>query len=139
MDTFSAMSASQFACFQVFQIAVNSRSDEYSSSHALPKTDWRKFLLVTGYPGCGKTFMLRTCIQFCLDNDLSPAVATPTGCLACVYKEEFQDRVLCDTVHATFHIPAREGEHHTVNWNLCHADVLFIDEVSQISCDTFNL
>ena len=47
--------------------------------------DWRSFLLILGKPGTGKTFTVHKCIQYCLQNHLSVAVAVPTGTLACRY------------------------------------------------------
>ena len=70
--------------------------------------DWRRFLLILGKAGTGKTFTMQQLIQYCLDNMLSVAVAVPKGTLACTYRERYQELVTCDTLHGFFNFFFRQ-------------------------------
>lgn len=41
--------------------------------------------------------------------------------------------MLCETVHAAFHIGVEEGSADRVNWRLVSYDIIFVDEVSQLN------
>ena len=74
--------------------------------------------------------MLNSCIEYCIENEHTVSVATPTGCLACLYKSELPDSVTCETIHSIFQYPVKEGEHPSINWYI-------IDEISQVSIPIF--
>ena len=52
--------------------------------------NWQSFLLILGKPGTGKTFTAHKCIQYCVENNLSIAVAVPTGTVACTYRKNMK-------------------------------------------------
>lgn len=97
-----------------------------------------KFPLVLGKPGTGKTHTIHKCIQHCLNNGLNPCVAVPTGTLACTYKELYGEDVTCDTLHGIFKFHTITNDKPQINWSLSIYDVIFIDEVSQVSVDLFH-
>ena len=74
--------------------------------------------------------MLNSCIEYCIENEHTVSVATPTGCLACLYKSALPDSVTCETIHSIFQYPVKEGEHPSINWYI-------IDETSQVSIPIF--
>ena len=84
--------------------------EEPSPEEYLPQVDWRKFILVKGDPGTGKTQVLLACIQHCLEKHQKVLVATPTGYLASTYKAYFQDRITAETIHSTFNYPVQSDE-----------------------------
>ena len=90
----------------------------------LPEIDWKKYLLVTGKPGCGKTHTLNACISERVTRRLKVCVAAPTGFLACKFKAIFGDDISTDTVHAAFKYPIEEGTSPSVNWELSRFDIL---------------
>lgn len=94
--------------------------------------DWKRYLLVTGNPGCGKTHTMNACISRSLIYRLKVCVAAPTGFLACKYKSMFGDRITTDTVHAAFKYPVQESDAPAINWELAKFDFLVIDEISMI-------
>ncbi len=90
----------------------------------LSDVDWRRFPLVLGKPGTGKTFTLHKCIQYCIQNHIAVCVALPTGTLACTYRDRYDDAVVCDTVHSLFHYQ-RDREHdNNYNFMLANFDVI---------------
>ena len=100
--------------------------------------DWKRFPVVLGKPGTGKSFTMQECIQFSIDNDLKTCVATPTGTLACTYKDLYGDKVTCDTIHSLFFFKCHSNMSSSVNSSLSLYDVIFIDEISQVSKDLFH-
>lgn len=94
--------------------------------------DWRKFILVTGKPGTGKTQTLLRCIDYCMSMHRSVHVATPTGFLATRYQQEFHDDITADTVHSAFHYPVSPDEPASTNWEIAHFDLVVLDEISMV-------
>lgn len=107
------------------------RTDENSS------IEWTKFLLVVGRAGTGKSFTLMKAIESCILGKLKMMVTTPTGFLATHYKDQFEDEIDSDTVHAAFHYPVLLTEKPHFNWNLCNYDVIVVDEISMIPVKIF--
>ena len=70
--------------------------------------------------------MLNSCIEYCIENDHTVSVATPTGCLVCLYKSALPDSVTCETIHSIFLYPEKEGEHPSINWYI-------VGEISKVS------
>ena len=100
--------------------------------------DWKKYLLVTGFPGCGKTHTLNACISECVQRGLKVCVVAPTGFLACKFKATFGDDISTNTVHGAFKYPVDENESPTINWELAHFDFLVVDEISMIPKPIFH-
>ena len=65
------------------------------------------------------------------------SLSTPTGTLASIYKGMYGDTLTTDTVHATFNIPYSVDGKPSINWELCFHDVIFIDEISQLSIHVY--
>lgn len=89
-----------------------------------------KCFLVYGEAGSGKSYVIRSLIQFCLQHNLLPAVGCPTGKLASTFSYEFPG-VRCDTVHSLFNILVGEGNR-MINWGLSNIHLLVIDEITQV-------
>ena len=100
--------------------------------------DWRKFVLVAGSAGTGKSYAIKKVIQTCVATGVKVLVATPTVFLATEYKDSFQNDIDADTIHASFHYPVSQSEKPTFNWNLSNYDVIVIDELSMISPKIFD-
>ena len=100
--------------------------------------DWRKFLLVVGRAGTGKSFTLIKVIDACLSMTGNVFVATPTGFLAMQFKDHFLDDVDADTIHAGFHYPVLPQERPSYNWNLSNYDLIVIDELSMVPIKIFD-
>ena len=100
-------------------------------------TDWKRFLLVTGNPGCGKTHTMNACIAKCIAYKLKVCVVAPTGFLACKYKAAFGEEITTDTVHAAFKYPIDNTTKPSINWELARFDFMVIDEISMIPKPVF--
>ena len=116
-----------------------------SASHT-ENLNWKKFILVTGKPGTGKTHCLRRAIRDALDDQRKVLTATPTGFLATTYAEHFLDEIVADTVHSAFKYPVLTTDSSEINWNLSVFDLIVIDEISLLPkrivdyvIDTINL
>ena len=88
--------------------------------------------------------MFHSCFSFLQLTDLNTVqqsanvlVATPTGFLACKYKQRFGDDITTDTLHGQFKIPLNSNDHFEINWNISIFDVIILDEVSMISLKNF--
>lgn len=100
--------------------------------------DWRKYLLVVGKPGTGKSHSLIRVIEMCISQAENVLIATPTGFLATKFKYLFQDDIDSDTVHAAFHFPVSVKDQLSYNWNLSNYDLIVIDELSMIPLKIFH-
>jgi hypothetical protein len=99
--------------------------------------DWRKFLLVVGRAGTGKSFTLIKVIDACISMTGNVFVATPTGFLATQFKDQFPDDIDTDTIHAAFHYPVSQQDRPSYNWNLSNYDLIVIDELSMVPVKIF--
>ena len=76
---------------------------------SLPSTsghDWRKFLLVRGKPGTGKTFAVLHSIRTALEAHYKVLCATPTGMLSSTCNSIIPDEGFnADTIHSAFKYP----------------------------------
>ena len=100
--------------------------------------DWKRFPVVLGKSGTGKSFTEQECIQFSIENDLKTFVATPTGTLKCTYKDLHGDKVTCDTTHSLFFFKCHSNISSAVNSSHSVHNVIFLDEISQVSKDLFH-
>ena len=57
--------------------------------------DWRKFILITGQAGTGKSEIFKATIQLCLPQQLNILLAVPTGLLAGTFRNRFGDNITC--------------------------------------------
>ena len=99
--------------------------------------NWKKQILVKGHAGTGKSYVMEACISYCLQNNFVAHIATPTGPLASIYKGMYGDTLTTDTVHAAFNIPYPVDNKGTINWEIGFHDVIFIDEISQLSIHVY--
>jgi hypothetical protein len=95
--------------------------------------DWRKFLLVLGRAGTGKSFTLIKVIDACISMTANVFVATPTGFLATQFKDQFPDDIDTDTIHAAFHYPVSQQDRPSYNWNLSNYDRILLLFLSYLS------
>ena len=98
------------------------------------RPDWKRFPMVLGKRGTGKSFTFRQCIACALQNGLTTCV-TPTGTLACTCKDLYSDAITCDTSHSIFQFISHATTLYSINSHLSQYDVIFIDEISQVSGD----
>ena len=82
------------------------------------QVDWTKFILLLGKPGTGKTHTVCTSVRRALEDRFLVAVVGPTGFLASLYRAEFDQEALIDTVHAMLHYPIDRHVAPSVNWSL---------------------
>ena len=98
----------------------------------LKSTDWSKCMLITGKPGMGKSRVLLSLIEKCIDEGCKVLVGAPTGILATYYRELFESDVTADTVHSAFQFPVSRDESPSVNWNISNYDLVVLDEISMV-------
>ena len=130
----------QLVFYNYFKEIVENREQSLLSTNNTVDSDvdWKRFPLVLGKPGTGKSFTLQQCIYFCIENNLTICVATPTGTLACTYKDIYGDEVTCDTIHSVFLFKCNAKMSSSINSHLSVYDVIFIDEISQVSKELFH-
>ena len=73
------LSGNQHVFYNYFKAIVEAREQSVFSNTMAHECDidWKRFPLVVGKPGTGKSFTIQYCIQFCIDNHLTTCVATP--------------------------------------------------------------
>ena len=130
------LSGKQLSVLATFKEFVAGRNAEYRE-HEYDNVNWKKPILVEGHAGTGKSYVMEARISYCLQNNLIVYIATPTGTLACIYGGMYGDTLTTDTVHATFNIPHSVDNKATINWELGFHDVIFIDEISQLSIHVY--
>ena len=94
--------------------------------------DWRKFILITGQAGTGKSEIFKATIQRCLSQQLNILLAVPIGLLAGTFRNRFGDNITCDAIHSAFRYPVKSDQRPTINWNISNYDLLLLDEMSMI-------
>ena len=109
---------------------------------SLPSTsghDWRKFLLVRGNPGTGKTFAVLHSIRTALQAEHKVLCATPTGMLSSTYNSLIPDEAFhADTIHSAFKYPVNPDERPLINWDIANYDFIVIDELSMVPSTLFD-
>ena len=109
-----------------------SEDEATSSSTPLPTVDWKKFILISGEAGTGKSQIIFRTVEWSLENDIQVLIATPTALLAMKYRNTFGEDVVSETVHSIFFYPVDDESKPTINWSLSSYDFIFIDEVSML-------
>ena len=109
---------------------------------SLPSTsghDWRKFLLVRGRPGTGKTLAVLHSIRTALQAEYKVLCATPTGMLSSTYNSLIPDEAFhADTIHSAFKYPVNPDERPLINWDIANYDFIVIDQLSMVPSTLFD-
>lgn len=101
--------------------------------------DWRRYQLLLGKPGTGKSPVLKRLICSALESRENVALCAPLAILVSSYRDQFPDDLYADTVHAMFNIPVNPEDPHLVNCKLGHYDLLLVEETSMISQNNFGM
>ena len=113
-----------------------SRQEEASNSSS--GEEWKKFILINGKPGTGKTYTVCKAISATLQEEYNVKVAAPTGFLASTYRGKFTEETFsADTIHGLFKYPVDPAERPRINWELVNVDLLVIDEISMVPIKIF--
>ena len=92
----------------------------------------KKFALIAGGPGTGKSVVISHLINDCIERNLQILFVTTGAHLARMWGSKFpDDNVVCDTVHAKFLIPP-DGSDPSVNYSLTRYNIIFIDEIGLV-------
>ena len=109
---------------------------------SLPSTsrhDWRKFLLIRGKPGTGKTYAVLHSIRDALASEYRVLCTTPTGMLSSTYNATITDENFAsDTIHSAFRYPVDVNERPQINWDLANYDLIVVDELSLVPSIVFD-
>ena len=102
-------------------------------------SDYAKYQLLLGFPGTGKTQVVKRLIHTLIEEEYSVAVCAPLGLLATNYREEFYLDLQADTIHALFNIPVGADQEYVVNYNIGKYDAIIIDEALMVADNTFDM
>ena len=102
-------------------------------------SSWRKFRVLLGKPGTGKSQVLIRAIHQAVQQECSVLLAAPVALLAQGYRAIFGPDLECDTLHAAFHIPVQPGQSWDVNFSLNRFDMVVVDEASLVSPASFDI
>ena len=91
--------------------STNQLTDENS-------TDYLKYQLLLGFPGTGKTQVVKRLVHTLIEEEYSITVCAPLGLLATNYREEFYRDLQADTIHVLFNIPVAADQQYVVNYNI---------------------
>ena len=91
--------------------STNQLTDENS-------TDYLKYQLLLGFPGTGKTQVVKRLVHTLIEEEYSITVCAPLGLLATNYREEFYPDLQADTIHVLFNIPVAADQQYVVNYNI---------------------
>ena len=130
------LSTTQEHAFACFKRLLDQRTEYYSHTSTVTQ-EWMQFIMLSGKPGSGKSYLLLMCIHHALATGCSVVVAAPTGILAQTFAESLHDEVHCDTLHSLFFF-SETSETCSYNWALNKYDVICIDEISQVSVPLFH-
>ena len=111
---------------------------EQGARNSSSAQDWKKFILINGKRGTGKTYAVCKAATVTLEHHYNVKLAAPTGFQASTYRGKFtQHNFSADTVHALFKYPVDPAETPRINWQLVNADLLVIDESSMLPLKIF--
>ena len=81
----------------------------------------------------GKSFLLKTTVNFALECELNVCISGLTGKLASTNTEQLSD-CRANTVHTNYFIPVGDNQQpNAINWSLADVHVLIVDEVKEPS------
>ena len=135
-ETKFPLSPQQMALFTKFTQLLRTRQGQLRPS---ARSGWRRYQLLLGKPGAGKSQVLKRLIATALKNEYKVALCAPLMILVSHYRDLFNDEVYADTVHTMFHIPIDTGDQHEVNYRLGSFDLLVVEEASMINYENFAL
>ena len=101
--------------------------------------DWRRYQLLLGKPGTGKSQVLKRLICSALESSDNVALCAPLAILVSAYRKQFADKLYADMLHGMFNIPINPEEPHLVNHSFRHCDLLMVKEAFVISERNFGL
>lgn len=134
LQDLNQLSDSQLAAYNTFVRNCDDRlNNMYNNT-----SNWKIPILIHGYAGSGKTFVIHKCKHYALSQHFNILVTTPTGFLACKCKEIFGNEITTDTIHAAFGIPVQTNDAFVFQLDLFRYDLIVIDEISMISERNFN-
>ena len=114
--------------------------DQPAHSAAEQDPSWRKYRVLLGKPGTGKSQVLIRAIHEALQREASVLLAAQEALLAQGYRSIFFGADLeCDTLHTAFCIPVQPGQASDVNFPLDRFDMVVVDEASFVSPASFNI
>lgn len=119
------------------QKLFNQAADNVSCSFA--DSSWRKYRVLLGKPGTGKSQVLIRAIHKALQREAAVLFATPVALLAQGYHAIFGPDLACDTLHAAFDIPVHPQQSCDVNFSLNKFDMVVVDEASLVSSESLNI
>ncbi len=102
------------------------------------ETPWRKFILISGRHGTGKSQTICKTISTCIEQQRNILVTAPAGILPARYQNIFNPNIHTETVHSAFNYPVNADERPTTNWNISSYDIVIIDEISMIPKKIFH-
>ena len=136
------MSALQTAVYQDIMDSLAQRQafvDQHANSGPDIDRCWRKYRVLMGKPGTGKSQVLIRVIHEALQREASVLLAAPVALLAQGYCSIFGADLECDTLQVAFRIPVNNGDPFDVNFALNRFDMVVVDEASLVSPASFNM
>ena len=64
-DSSLSLQGKQHAAYQTFKLFLASRYQFYNSTTPVD-VNWKQFMLITGKPGTGKSYLVRACIEYAI-------------------------------------------------------------------------
>ena len=108
-----------------------------SPSISSASCSWSKYRVLLGKPGTGKSQVLIRAIHTALQQEYKVLMAAPVALLAQGYRAIFGSDLVCDTLHAAFHIPVDGQQSGDVNYSLNRYDLVVVNEASLVSPQSF--
>ena len=133
------LSPHQNAIFADITAALSARRTTLEQHHSSTQNTatWKKFRILLGKPGTGKSQVLICAIDHAIRTDMSVLVAAPVALLAQGYNAIFLDDIDSDTLHGAFNIPIQGPHPNDINYALNKYDLVVVDEASMISSAIF--
>ena len=126
------LSPHQYAIFADITAALSAHrttlEEHYSSTDNT--TTWKKFRVLLGKPGTGKSQVLIRAIDHAIRTDMSVLVAAPVALLAQGYNAIFLDEIDSDTLHGAFNIPIQGPHPNNINYALNKYDLVVVNRLN---------
>ena len=94
----------------VDSLAQRQRFLDQSVDDVSPSSDWRKFRLLLGKPGTGKSQVVIRAIHHAIQQGYAVLLVAPVALLAQGYRAIFGPDLDPETIHAAFHIPVNQEQ-----------------------------